>query len=246
MSFEGKVGFVAGAGGGMGLALANDLIRAGAHVGMADVKSAPDGIADGPGGHRYFQGDLSDEATVRNAIDETVRAFGRLDYLANCTGVLWFDRDGSVVDIDMGIWDQVLGINLRSFALTTRYAVPHMRKSGGGAMVHVSSCQALRGDRKAQDAYGASKGAIISFSKSVAIQFAADGIRSNCLLPGGTLTPMQARWQGREKDIGAGIPLGRVGTSQDQSNAMMFLLSDQSSYITGTQLIVDGGMDADV
>jgi NAD(P)-dependent dehydrogenase (short-subunit alcohol dehydrogenase family) len=245
MGFEGKVAFVAGAGGGMGLAVANDLIAAGVNTGMADLKDPP-GVSSGPGRHVYVRGDLSSDAAVKEAIERTVREFGRLDYLVNCTGVLWFDRDKSVVDMDMAIWDQVLAINLRSFALTARYAIPHIKAAGGGAMVHVSSCQALRGDRKAQDAYGASKGAIIALSKSLAIQFAADGIRSNCLLPGGTLTPMQERWRGRENEIAKSVPLGRVGTAQDQSNAIMFLLSDKASYITGTELIVDGGVNCDV
>jgi len=246
MSFAGKAAFVAGAGGGMGLAIANDLIAAGAHVGMADMKPEPLDVATGPGRHIYFTGDLSDDATMRHAVDSTAVTFGRLDYLVNCTGVLWFDRDRSLTEMDMDVWDQVLRINLKSHALAARYAIPHLKRAGGGAMVHISSCQALRGDVKAQDAYGASKGAIISMSKSLAIQFARDGIRSNVILPGGTMTPMQERWKGREAEIGKGIPLGRIGTSQDQANACLFLLSDKASYITGTELIVDGGLNADV
>ena len=246
MSFSGKVAFVAGAGGGMGLTIANDLIASGAHVGLADIKPRPDSVATGPGNSLYFTGDLADEAFVREAVAGTAEAFGRLDYLVNCTGVLWFDRDASLVDMDMDVWDRVLAINLKSFALTARHAIPLIKRTGGGAMVHFSSCQALRGDRKAQDAYGASKGAILSMSRSLAIQFAKDGIRSNVVLPGGTLTPMQERWRGREAEVASSIPLGRIGTSQDQSNACLFLLSDKASYITGTELIVDGGTNADV
>jgi 3-oxoacyl-[acyl-carrier protein] reductase len=114
-------------------------------------------------------------------------------------------------------------------------------------MVHFGSIDALRADLTPQDAYAASKAAVIRFSKSIAIQFAADGIRSNVILPGPVLSPMQARWQGREDAqarVAAGIPLGRLGTTQDQSNACLFLLSDRASFITGTELIVDGGITA--
>jgi NAD(P)-dependent dehydrogenase (short-subunit alcohol dehydrogenase family) len=243
MSFRGRVAFVAGAGGGMGLNVANDLMAEGAAVGMVDLKPAP----KVSGRHLYLQGDVTDEAFVRGAVAKTVEAFGRLDYLVNATGVLWFDRDRSLLDMDMAVWDRVLAINLKSFALTARHCIPEMRKAGGGAMVHISSIQALRGDDKAQDAYGASKGAILSLSKSIAIQFAGDRIRSNVVLPGGTLSPMQARWEGKpelQAAIAAHIPLGRIGTTQDQANAVLFLLSDKAAYITGTELIVDGGVTA--
>ncbi len=114
-------------------------------------------------------------------------------------------------------------------------------------MVHVASIQALRGDDRPQDAYQASKAAIISLSKSLAVQFAADGIRSNALLPGGTYSPMQERWDRDPamKQAAAGaVPLGRVGTTQDMADAILFLLSDKAAFITGTELIVDGGRTA--
>lgn len=247
MSFAGKAAVVAGAGGGMGLNIANDLIAEGVHVALVDIKAKPADIRGGPGKSLYQQGDVTDEAFVKAAVDKAAAAFGRLDYLVNTTGVLWFDRDKSLIEMDMGVWDRVLAINLKSFALTARHAIPHMKKAGGGAMVHFSSVQALRGDDKAQDAYGASKGAVISLSKSIAIQFATDGIRSNTILPGATLSPMQARWDGKvelQKQIAAHIPIGRIGTTQDQANAALFLLSDKASFITGTELIVDGGTTA--
>jgi 3-oxoacyl-[acyl-carrier protein] reductase len=247
MSFEGKVAFVAGAGGGMGLAIANNLILAGARVALADVKPRPAEIAAGPGEHLYLRSDLTDEATVRGGIAESVARFGRLDYLVNATGVLWFGRDQSLLDMDLAVWDQVMAINLKSFVLTARHAIPEMKRAGGGAMVHFSSIDALRGDDKPQDAYGAAKAAIIRLSKSIAIQFAADGIRSNVILPGPVLSPMQERWQGKpelQAQVAAHVPLGRLGTPQDQANACLFLLSDQAAFITGTELIVDGGVTA--
>jgi len=246
MSFDTKVAFVAGAGGGVGLSIANDLISHGARVALADIKPQPDDIAGGPGRSVYFRGDLTSEAFVRESMNATAEMFGRLDYLVNSLGLLLFDQDVSLLDIDLEVWDRVVEVNLKSFVLTTRHAVPLMRHAGGGAIVHFSSCQALRGDVRPQDAYGAAKGAILSMSKSIAIQFAHDNIRSNVILPGGTMSPMQARWKGKAADVAKGIPLGRLGTTQDQANACLFLLSDKASYITGAELIVDGGLNADV
>lgn len=247
MSFADKAALVAGAGGGMGLAIANALIVEGCATAFLDLKERPAEIAAGPGRHLYHRGNATDEAFVAGAVAETVATFGRLDYLVNTTGVLWFDRDRSLLDIDLQVWDEVLATNLKSFMLTARHAIPEMRKAGGGAMVHFSSVQALGGDPKPQEAYGASKGAIRTLSKSIAIQFAGDGIRSNVILPGATMTPMQARWEGKaevQAAIAAAVPLGRIGTPTDMANACLFLLSDKASYITGTELIVDGGVTA--
>ena len=244
MNFEGNTAIVYGAGGGMGLNIANDLLAAGCDVSLADLKPQPNAISTGPGKAQYFQGDVTDEAFVADVTSSTVSRSQGLDHLVNATGVLWFDRDRSVVDIDMDLWDRVIDINLRSFALTTRHGVPAMRDSGGGSMVHIASIDALRGDDKPQDAYGVSKAAILRLSKSLAIQFAADGIRSNVILPGPVRSPMQARWEASEKTLAAVeqyVPLGRVGKTQDIANACLFLLSDQASFITGTELAVDGG-----
>lgn len=247
MSFEHKVALVAGAGGGMGLNIANDLISDGASVAMADTKPEPEGIRSGPGGHIYLRGDLSDTGFVEGLVRTAAREFGGVDYLANTTGVLWFDRDASFSSMDLSVWDDVFRINLKSVLLTARCVVPEMKERGGGAMVHFASIDALRADPRPQDAYAASKAAVIRLSKSIAVQFAADGIRSNVILPGPVLSPMQARWHGKEDvqaEIAAGIPAGRLGTTQDQSNACLFLLSDRASFITGTELVVDGGITA--
>lgn len=244
MSFSGKTAVIAGGGGGMGLACANDLVREGAHVFVMDLKAEPADLARGDGTTSYHQGDATDEGFVAGVIDQAVAATGRLDFLVNTTGVLWFDKDKSIVDMDMEVWDQVMAINLKSIALTVRHAVPHMKKSGGGAMVHIASIDALRGDDKPQDAYGASKAALVRLSKSIAIQFAADGIRSNSILPGPVMSPMQERWKGNQdaiSGINAHVPLGRVGTPQDIADACLFLLSDKASFVTGTELLVDGG-----
>jgi 3-oxoacyl-[acyl-carrier protein] reductase len=170
--------------------------------------------------------------------------FGRLDYLANIAGVLWFGRDASLLDMDLRIWDQVFAINLKSMVHTARAVVPHMRKAGGGAMVHFSTIQCLRGDPVPQDAYSTSKAGVGALSRSLAMQLAADGIRSNAIYPGPTLTPMQERWNTAEKiaAVGRWVPLGRVANPEDLANPALFLLSDAASYITGIDLVVDGGV----
>jgi 3-oxoacyl-[acyl-carrier protein] reductase len=245
MSFAGKTAVVTGAASGMGLNVALDLLDAGAHVTLIDVKEEAPPIPDRHGHARYVRTDLTDEPAVGRAIRSVFQATGRLDYLVNAAGVLWFGRDRSLVDIDLDVWDEVLAIDLKSIVHTTRHAVPLMRRGGGGAMVHVSSTQCLRGDDKPQDAYQAAKAAIIALSKSLAIQLAGEGIRSNALIPGPTASPMQSRWEtapSMRDDVARSIPLGRVGTTQDMANAILFLLSDRASFITGTELIVDGGL----
>ncbi len=242
--FSGKSAFVTGAGGGMGLAVATGLLKAGADVTLFDLKDAPDGL---PEGADYVQGDVSDSAAVSAAIEARAAASGRLDYLVNAAGVLWFERDKSAVDMDLEVWDQVMSINLKSVVHTVRSAVPLMKKSGGGAMVHISTIQCLRGDTAPQDAYQASKAGMVALSKSVAIQFAADKIRSNVVFPGPCLTPMQQRWYddpATGRAIADYVPLKRLGTPQDMANACLFLLSGAAGFVTGTELIVDGGVTA--
>lgn len=241
--FSGKRAFIAG-GGGMGAAIAEALIARGARVAVADLKApSPEFRADE--NRLHFEGDLSNESFIRDAIEKTSTRFGGIDYLVNTAGVLWFDRDGSFLSTEAEVWDQVFAINVKSFALTARHAASHM--PDGGAMVHFSSTDALSGDPAPQDAYGASKAAVLRLSKSIAVQLAPRRIRSNAILPGLTMTPMQARFEGREADvdaISAEIPLGRFGTAEDQANACLFLLSDAAAYITGAELIVDGGSAA--
>lgn len=247
MEFENKTALVTGAGGGMGLQIASDLISEGANVIMVDVKEQPGEIPDGPGGHIYIRANLTHEGSVTAAVNEGVAKFGGIQLLANVAGVLLFGQDKSALDMDLDLWDEVLRINLKSMVHTARNVVPHMKASGGGAMVHFSTIQCLRGDTHPQDAYQASKAGVIALSKSLAIQLGADNIRSNTICPGGTVSPMQARWEEDPDAINSisdSVPLGRPGSVQDMANACLFLLSDKATYITGTELIVDGGVTA--
>src|ERR671918_307331 len=238
--FVGKTAVVTGAGGGMGLQIASELLAAGATVAGIDIKERPAALDDA----LYHQGDVSDDGFVGQAIGSVFAETGRLDYLVNAAGVLWFGRDCSLLDVELEVWNRVIAINLSGCMLTARHAIPLMQKTGGGAMVHFSSTQCLRGDDKPQDAYQVAKAGILALSRSIAIQFAKDQIRSNVILPSATETPMQARWQNDpqlKQATAAGVPLGRVGTAEDMANACLFLLSDAASFITGTELLVDGG-----
>jgi NAD(P)-dependent dehydrogenase (short-subunit alcohol dehydrogenase family) len=242
-NFTNHAAVVTGSGGGMGLAISKRILASGGSVLMIDVKPRPSDVLEG---ERcvYAQGDLTDEGFVKDAVDAAAARFGRIDHLANVAGVLWFGRDRSLLDMDMGVWDQVFNINLKSMVHTARAAVPHMRRAGGGSMVHFSTVQCLRGDALPQDAYSTAKAGVGALSRSLAMQLAADGIRSNTIFPGPTLTPLQGRWDTQEKvdAVGAQIPLGRVGTPDELANAALFLLSDAASYITGIDLVVDGGL----
>lgn len=172
--FAGRTAVVTGAGGGMGLQIARDLLAAGAKVTGIDVKERPAEL-EGAG---YVQGDVSDEGFVDRAIGGAFAETGRLDYLVNAAGVLWFGRDRSLLDVELEVWNRVIAIKLTGCMLSARHAIPLMRKSGGGAMVHFSSTQCLRGDDQPQDAYQVAKAGILALSKSIAIQFAKDKIRS--------------------------------------------------------------------
>ncbi len=240
--FSGRVAVVTGAGGGMGLALTEKLLAAGASVLGIDLKDKPASLEEGAN-LTYAQGDLCDEAFVAKAVADAHGKFGRIDYLANIAGVLMFGKDVSLMDIDMDVWDRVMDINLKSMVHTTRAAVPYMKQAGGGAMVHFGTIQCLRGDAKPQDAYVASKSAVIAMSKSIAMQFADQNIRSNVIHPGVTLTPMQERWSDEDKKAMADyVPMKRVGKPEDLADAALYLLSDAAAYVTGIDLIVDGGL----
>ena len=245
LNFKGKSAVITGASGGMGLEITKALSKNNISVLMLDLQSPHKDFLKKNKNCVFKKVDVTNFNKMKSHIDTFYKKHKRVDYLVNTTGVLWFNKDVSAVDINSNIWDKVFEINLKSMMYLSKIIVPKMKKNKFGSMVHISSVDALSGDDKPQDAYGASKAAMIRLSKSLAIQFAPNNIRSNIILPGPIETGMQIRWKNNpkaKKNLEKFIPLNRVGRPKDISNASMFLLSDQSNYITGTELIVDGGI----
>ncbi|MEO8422940.1 MAG: SDR family NAD(P)-dependent oxidoreductase [Actinomycetota bacterium] len=245
----GKVAVITGAGSGMGREACLVFAAEGARVAAVDLDAsaleATASIVNEAGGDiAGFEADVADEPQVRGAIHAAVERFGALHILYNNAGVLWRDRDLGVLETDEAIWDRVMAINLKGMVWVCKYGIPELIRAGGGAVVNIGSVSALLGDTVPQDAYTASKGAVISLTRSLAVQFAAHRVRANCIHPGFVETPMQtvrtsdAAWVEAAR---ASIPLGRLGTPRDVVNAALFLASDEASYITGVELVVDGG-----
>jgi NAD(P)-dependent dehydrogenase (short-subunit alcohol dehydrogenase family) len=246
-AFSGRVAFVTGAGGGMGAAIAAELAGVGAEVVAVDVKADPDiELIDGAESRfHYRQVDVTDEPEVERTLGELVERFGRLDQVVNAAGVGWFDRDGSVVTSEREVWDRVLAINLTGAMAVCRFAVPHLLESRGGALVHLASVAGLRTSDGPMDAYQVSKAGLISLSRGIALSYGPSGIRSNTICPGAILTPMiQPLYDeepARALRMAERTPLRRLGTVGDVASAARFLLSDEASFITGADLVVDGG-----
>ena len=246
-----KVALITGAGMGMGREASVLFAAEGARIVVCDIneKAARETVAlveKANGKAVAVAGDVAVEADVKRMVDEGVRAFGALHVLYNNAGVLWKDKDRSVLETDGVQWDRVMGINLKSVFWVTKYGIPHLRAAGGGSIILIGSVSALAGFTRAQDAYTAAKGALISLNKSLAIQFAKDQIRSNVIHPGIIETPLQAPYLTDElrAEFRTGIPLGRIGQPRDIANAALFLASDESAFMTGAEMIVDGGFMA--
>ena len=246
LNLRGKTVVVTGAAGGMGLATISLLLKYNVDILALDIQKPNKKLLQNKR-VTYRQIDLVNELELTRTIKEFIKKYKRIDYLVNTTGVLWFGKDVSAVDLDLRVWDQVFNINLKTMVLLSRLIIPVMKKNKFGSMVHISSVDALSGDDKPQDAYGASKAAMIRLSKSLAIQFGSFNIRSNCILPGAVETPMQSRWKkipNAKKNLKEFMPIKKVIQPKGVAEGIIFLLSDQSEYITGTELIIDGGLTA--
>ena len=242
--FKGKVAVVTGGSGGIGLDVSKKLAKLKIKVLILDINKP--NISKNK--FIYFEKvDLSNENEINQAINKFIKKETRIDYIVNAAGVLWFDKDLGLEKIKTDIWDKVFSINLKSMIIVLKKILPNMKKNKFGSIVNISSIDALSGDDKPQEAYGASKAAMIRLSKSIAIQYANKNIRSNSILPGPVDTPMQKRWKknpNAKKNLTKIIPLQRVGKPENIADTVLFLLSEQSSFITGTEIIVDGGLKA--
>ncbi len=183
-------------------------------------------------------------ADVERAVAQGVRAFGKLHVLYNNAGI-FPDEDGSIVDMDEGVYQRVLDVNLKGVSLCCKYGIPRLIEAGGGSVINVASFVALMGCTVPQDAYTASKGAILSLTRSLAVQYGPKGVRVNAICPGPILTPLlESLFPNEEERLKRlnRIPMGRFGRPEDVVYAALYLASDESSWTTGTTFVVDGGI----
>ncbi len=248
MRLRDKVAFITGAGMGIGRATCLLFAKEGATIIAADIddEAGVETVAHIKklGGQGIFvRCDVGVEDEVKNAITKGLDTYQRLDILFNNAGVLWRDRDLEVTKTDESIWDRVMAINLKGTVWTCKYAIPELIKAGGGSIVNIGSGVAYMGFTKAQDAYTASKGALISLTRSLSIVYAKYNIRANIIHPGPVDTPMQKEWDEKTRNqMSEWVPLGRLASPEDISYCGLFLASEESSYITGQEIIVDGGL----
>ena len=248
MRLEGKVALISGAARGQGETEARLFAQEGASVVLGDIlesegEAAAAAIGESGGNARFIALDVTSEDDWVSAVRFTVETFGRLDILINNAAI--YART-LIVDTDIEEWRRIMDINMTGVFLGTKHAVPAMRESGGGSIINISSTAGLVGSARGS-AYGASKGGVRLFTKYTAIQHAPDGIRANSIHPGPIDTDMIAdnisTPEGRAESLGR-VPLGRIGTVMDVAYGALFLASDESSFVTGSELVIDGGMTA--
>jgi NAD(P)-dependent dehydrogenase (short-subunit alcohol dehydrogenase family) len=250
MRLADKVAIITGAGGGMGRVAAQMFAAQGARVVVAEFAEAPGEetvslVRDAGGEASFVRADVSDEGSARGMVDHAVATYGRVDILYNNAGVMP-EADHSVIDTDVATWDQVMAVNVRGVFLGCKYAIPRMVEQGSGSVINVASFVALVGCSVPQDAYTASKGAIISLTRSLAVQFGPNGVRSNAICPGPIETPLLLDWLVKDEEAKrirlARNPTGRFGKPEEIVNMAIYLASDESRFTNGASLVVDGGI----
>jgi NAD(P)-dependent dehydrogenase (short-subunit alcohol dehydrogenase family) len=246
---DGKVCVITGAGGGMGREAALLFTAEGARVCAADVNlaAAEETAALCSGDAFAFAVDVADEAQVRAMMSATAERFGGIDVLYNNAGISP-DDDASVLDTTVEAWQRVQDVNTKGVFLCCKHGIPYLRERGGGSVINVASFVAILGAATSQISYTASKGAVLALSRELAVQFAREGIRVNALCPGPVETPLLLNIFGSDP---AALerrrihwPTGRLGKPREIVNGALFLASDESSYVTGSTFLVDGGLTA--
>jgi NAD(P)-dependent dehydrogenase (short-subunit alcohol dehydrogenase family) len=244
MKLAGKVAFVTGFGSGLGQAIAMLFAKQGAAVAGTSTTEAKGRdtvrMIESSGGKTLFRpGDVSDSKQMKALIDETVKRFGGLDIVVNSAGVR---TNGSITEITEEQWDRTIDVNLKGVFVVSRLAIPEMIKRGGGVILNIGARSGIAG-QAGRAAYCASKGGMITLTEAMAMDYAREKIRVNCICPGPTRTPMVdtstpeklARYKTR-------VPLGRIGDPEDIAQAALYLASDDASMVTAAILPVDGGM----
>lgn len=251
MRMAGKVALVSGGARGIGASTALLMAREGAAVVIGDIleeegRETEAEIAEAGGKVLFVRLDVTNEDDWLHAIQDTVATFDKLDVLVNNAGTVAREGKGTVEETSTDSWDRVMAINAKGVFLGTKMAISEMRKASGGSIINLSSIYGLVGSPTAAS-YHASKGAVRLFTKAAAVQYAKDGIRVNSVHPGFIETPMTAAYNAIPKirrERLAATPLGRLGTVQDVALGILYLASDESSFVTGTELIIDGGVTA--
>lgn len=235
-----KVVVVTGAAGAIGRAAVSAVRRAGGLVVGVDLREADDTGADA-----YVACDLTVEAQVKELYDGVAATFGRIDGLFNNAGVV-LPADGSTLDVDLSVFASTMSVNVESVLLCCKHGIPHLMAGGGGSVVNTASLVARMGSAVSQIGYTASKGAVVAMSREMGVELARKGIRVNCLSPGPVQSPMLDALFSPEQVARrmVHVPAGRFGTAEEMAQAALFLLSDASRFITGTELVVDGGISA--
>ncbi len=244
MNFKDKIALVTGAAQGIGEATALSFAKRGAHLALVDIKlerlcTLQQRIEKMGQKSLAFQVDVSDVKAVEKIVKETVDNFGRLDILVNNAGII---ARGTIEDVNDDMLDKVLDVNFKGVFYFCRAAVPYMKKQRYGKIINVSSITAKRGDNTTAPCYGASKGAILTLTRSLARQLGPYGINVNAVAPHAIMTPMMEYWDEKKKRaVIESLPVRRLGTAEDVAFAILFLASDEASFITGETINLNGG-----
>ena len=249
MRLSGKAVLVTGAGSGMGRLAAQMFAREGAEIVAVDVtegalKETVSSVEAKGGSILGVPADVTVSESVRDAVQAGVRAFGKLNVLYNNAGI-FPDDDTSVIETDESVFQRVIDVNLKGAFLCCKFGIPELIKAGGGSVINIASFVALMGCTVPQDAYTASKGGVLSLTRSLAVQYGRQGVRANAICPGPILTPMlESLFPSEEERLKRlnRIPLGRFGRAEDVVYAGIYLASDESSWTTGTTFVIDGGI----